>query len=359
MLAIWSEINFKPQYQRLTDIWPESKKQLFVDSLINGYDIPKLYFHDLSLGKTTPSRRYAIIDGKQRLDAIKAFVDGQFSLSEEFEDVEQVSPEAARRGAGLAYRDVAKKLPELRLRFEMARLPIVLVQTDDLGVIEEMFTRLNEALPLNAPEKRNALGGPLPSHIRSLARSRFFTSKLAFQNGRYRHLDLATKFLYVEHKRGIVDLKKKLLDDFVKDFKRNRRATKAAELHERCKLILEKMEVVFTKTPDPLLDSVGMITVYYVLFRNAFEQRWLTHITRPKLEAFETARIENRERLKQINELVLEDKKIPADLHSNPVLAAFERYVQSPNDYTALHQRYRILRQFIETGVIPATEPAD
>lgn len=356
ILALWEEINFEPQYQRLADLWSEERRQLFVDSLINGFDIPKLYFHDLSRGSKLSPGRYAIIDGKQRLRAIKSFVDGEFPLSDEFQDVEQSEPETASRAAGMTYTDLARRVPNLKARLDSARLPIILIQTEDRELIEEMFSRLNEALPLNAPEKRNALRGPLPPHIRSLARSEFFTRHVAYSNGRYRHMDLATKFLYIEHKRGLTDLKRRHLDEFVKSFRRMRMVRKARELHERCTLILDEMNRVFDKQPDPLLQSVGMITVYYCLFRDAFGQSWLRKIDRRTLEAFDKARTENRETLKRINELVLENRRVPPNLQSNPVLAAFERYVQSPNDFTALQQRYRILRHFIETGTISAAD---
>jgi len=75
-------------------------------------------------------------------------------------------------------------------------------------MIEEMFSRLNEAAPLTAPEKRNAYGGPLPRLIRKLATKPFFTKNLPFRNKRYRHFDLATRFLLAEDKKGVVDAKK-------------------------------------------------------------------------------------------------------------------------------------------------------
>lgn len=59
-----------------------------------------------------------------------------------------------------------------------------------------MFSRLNEAVALNAAEKRNALGGPAPKAIRRVAMFPFFTKKLNISNKQYQHRDLAAKFLY-------------------------------------------------------------------------------------------------------------------------------------------------------------------
>jgi len=40
-------VNMSPRYQRDGGIWSLAKKQLFIDSLLNGYDIPKIYFNDV------------------------------------------------------------------------------------------------------------------------------------------------------------------------------------------------------------------------------------------------------------------------------------------------------------------------
>src|SRR6266705_3011117 len=109
--ALWSLIDFEPSYQRQSEIWTETKQQLFIDSLINGYDIPKLYFHDLSWSSKRAAKRYAIIDGKQRLEAIHGFLKDKFTLSDEFEDIEKDSS-AASAAAGLTYSDLSVRHPD-------------------------------------------------------------------------------------------------------------------------------------------------------------------------------------------------------------------------------------------------------
>lgn len=359
ILALWEAIDFEPSYQRQADIWERDKRQLFIDSLINGYDIPKLYFHDLSWTPAGRQKRYAIIDGKQRLQAIHLFVDGSDPLSDDFEDIEATDPGLAQRGAGLLYKDLAAKHPDLKARLDQAELPIVLVQTpgttnQDLETIEEMFSRLNEAVPLNAPEKRNALGGPLPKYIRRLANSTFFSSKLAFPNARYRHLDLAAKFLYTEYQNGLADLKKRDLDNFVREFKARRWETKAARLFGLSTDVLRPMSTLFAEF-DQLLGSVGMVTVYYLLFREASAGGWLGDISRDKLLEFEEERARNRARVKEAQELALQGRAVPKTLAHNPVLAQFERYVQSPNDFTALSSRVEVLRRFVRQGRVPSS----
>ena len=65
-------------YQREGAVWSLEQQQLFIDSLLNGYDVPKIYLHDLR-GKH-PTKVYAIVDGKQRLTTIWRFLRGPVRL---------------------------------------------------------------------------------------------------------------------------------------------------------------------------------------------------------------------------------------------------------------------------------------
>ena len=89
VFSIFSEkddIQVNPKYQRNGGIWTKEKKQLLIDSIINRYDIPKLYFHKFDRKKEqTAGKRYAIIDGRQRLETIWEFINGGIALAEDFQ----------------------------------------------------------------------------------------------------------------------------------------------------------------------------------------------------------------------------------------------------------------------------------
>ncbi len=64
------KIDKNPDYQRFGKLWSKDKKQLLIDSIINGYDIPKIYFHYLASSSreiNESGKLLAIIDGKQRI----------------------------------------------------------------------------------------------------------------------------------------------------------------------------------------------------------------------------------------------------------------------------------------------------
>src|SRR5579863_8184040 len=147
------EIQINPDYQRQGEVWPLEKRQLLLDSILNGFDVPKIYFHELP--DATHGCKYAIIDGRQRLESIWSFIDGDFALSNEFEYLN----DSKIKAAGLTYRELGTRYPKLKTIFDATSLSVVVVRTSDEDLIEEMFSRLNEAVPLNAAEKRNAFGG--------------------------------------------------------------------------------------------------------------------------------------------------------------------------------------------------------
>ena len=337
MYSLRESIWFNPPYQRMSDVWPMEKRQLLIDSILNGYDVPKFYFHEFFPARVIDGKKfkYAIVDGKQRLETIFSYIEGRFALDTEMEFIadSEVKP------GGLTYAELARKYPDLKTRFDGFGLPIIAILTEDTELIEDMFSRLNEAVPLNAAEKRNALGGPVPPKIRELCKHKFFAEKLPFNNRRYRHFDVATKFLYLTQRGHLADTKKVHLDEFVKTHRDNKTLDAVATLTEETSQTLDRMAAVFVDA-DFLLRSVGTTVLYYFLFLEAGKQGWINTISRAEFEAFDILRVNNRASAEQ-------------DVtNANFSLLEYDRLTQSPNDAVALRFRYAVLRQYIgpETG---------
>lgn len=339
--SIW----FDPPYQRQGDIWPEEKRQLLIDSILNGYDMPKLYFHEFFPAKEIDGKKYkyAIVDGKQRLRSIFSFIEGAFTLPDKMEYI----PDPDIKPGGMKYAELAREFPNLKTKFDGCVLPIVTILTEDLELIEDMFSRLNEAVPLNAAEKRNAFGGVIPPIVRDMTQHSFFDSKLPFDNRRYRHFDLAVKFLYLAEKDHLVDTKKQHLDEFVKAMREDGSEEKALLLATKASEVLDRMAAVFVDA-DPLLRSVGSVVLYYFLFLDAMMKGWPDSVTRKELNDFEGLRAKNRARA--------EVDVATADYR----LLEYDRFSQSPNDAIALRYRYAVLRQYVgpEAGrpEVPSSE---
>ena len=55
-------------------VWEQSRKSNLIHSMIEGYPIPPFY------AKKVDGRIYDFLDGKQRIDAIRGFIDGEYYL---------------------------------------------------------------------------------------------------------------------------------------------------------------------------------------------------------------------------------------------------------------------------------------
>lgn len=275
-------IDVTPWYQRKGGVWDIQKKQLLIDSILNEFDIPKLYFHALCPPKDNYD--FSVIDGRQRLESIWEFMDDKFPLAEDFTSLQ--NPEI--QCGGLKYSDLAIKYPRLKIRFDSFTLPIICVETEEIYLIEEMFSRLNEAVPLNAAEKRNAIGGPMAAIIRDLAEHVFFRCKVKFGDSRYQHRETVTKLIFIEYslinKRKILDTKKPYLDHMVKKYK-NESRDKVQQYIRLTEKILTPLSNVFSNK-DQLLRNDGIVPVYYLVTKEAIKYDQLDLVTRKKIESF-------------------------------------------------------------------------
>ncbi len=68
------KIQIDPDFQRLPTAWKETRKQNLIISFYRGIPVPPIYLFEVDSG------RYIVIDGLQRITAIKDFVDGKFSV---------------------------------------------------------------------------------------------------------------------------------------------------------------------------------------------------------------------------------------------------------------------------------------
>ena len=231
-----SAIEADPPYQRESGAWSLDKRQLFIDSLLNGYDVPKIYLHDLR--GSHPTKVYAIVDGKQRLTTIWSFLDDGFPLAADFR-IEaggnpDLPPDAVRPVGALRFSQLDSHWQQV---LTGTWLSVVLIRDASEEDIEDLFSRLNNGEALNAAERRNALGGDMAMLIREIARRPFFGERLRFPNARYQHLVLATTLLAVEMARRagageLPDLDASALDAFVRDHRNLAEADRAALIHE-------------------------------------------------------------------------------------------------------------------------------
>lgn len=334
-------INLSPSYQRRGGIWNLERKQLLIDSIINEYDIPKLYFHHIlpwyPKEKFDSKYKYAVIDGRQRLSAILDFLDDKFPLAEDFKYFEDLSVNVA----GMHYSQMSKENPRLKVIFDSFTLPITLIETDDLDLVEDMFSRLNEASPLSGAEKRNALGGPMAAAIARVAEHPVIAVKSRISNSRYQHREVAARLLFVEYslrsKGRIIDTKRPYLDEMVTEFRKDGALLDLCEEVTASVMgVLDLVNPIF-RASDPLLASQSFMVPLFLVFRDSREP---LDISRADFEEFKESLRKNR----VVAEFSISDASID--------LLGYDRMSQQgTNDASSIVLRVETLRSYLTGGM--------
>lgn len=204
-LAWRSSINDDPPYQRPGDVWSLGRRQRFIDSLINGYDVPKVYVHDLRGIELT--RVYAVVDGKQRLTAIWDFLGDRFALAADFRlerGVDGHDEEASSfaddgpggvSGTPAPGRRFSELAPAWRTALLRTQLSVVLIQDASEIDIEELFSRLNSGVPLSPGERWQAIGGDTMEIAHEITRQPAFAELAPFPDRHAAHAELALRLV--------------------------------------------------------------------------------------------------------------------------------------------------------------------
>jgi uncharacterized protein DUF262 len=326
-------IDMDPPYQRQGYLWSERDRQLLIDTILNGYDIPKVYLADFTFGTTALNFRnlqYAVIDGKQRLLTIFNFFEGKLLLAKDFD---WASDHSLSLGS-LSYKDLLQNYPKVASKFSNFNLSAMRVITDDEAKINELFVRLNRGKPLTGAEFRNAMQGIVPALIRAIARHSFFTERISFTTKRMQAENGAAKLLIVEFRGSLVDTKKTHLDRFVNEaIKAEAQAIDFERARDRVKEILGRMEDIFSPR-DILLSSQGPLTVYYWLVRETPTSQ--QHRIREFLVQFNDQRRKNRTVART------ESGEVDSEL------VVYDNFDRSTNDEASLVGRFEILRKRFE-----------
>jgi len=339
------QIDMDPPYQRRGGIWSQRDQAYLIDSIINEYDVPKIYMADFSFGDSylnAKRKPYAVIDGKQRLEAIFSFFDGRLKLEKNFE----YGADSTLNLTGLTYQDLKIRYPQVAEGFDNFNLSVMKVITDDESKINELFVRLNRSKPLTGAELRNAMAGIVPEIIRDISVHSFFERCVRFSIDRGGDWNAAGKLLLTEFRGCLVDTKRTHLNKFVEEGQRSEAQPQVfARAGERVVSVLDKMAVIFAEK-DSLLASQGSLVVYYWLVRSIQEAQ-----TRPVREFL----VRFQDEAQRVRRVVRASPGGQASAQEfDAELIAYNTYTQSANDQGSLEARYAILMrrfaQFEETA---------
>lgn len=325
ILSQMDNIDFSPRYQRAGNVWNKKQKQLLIDSIINGLDIPKLYFQFMPKDSSKRDYLYAVIDGKQRLETIIGFIEDKFPLSGEFKYLFDEEKSGYMDIAGKKFSEIDSIEPEIAAKILNYVMCIVFIDTDNPDIINEIFIRLNSGKSVNSFEKRNAVGGRLSMELLNLcSETSFFTGKIALNNTRYAHLDLALKLLMIE--MGYDDLSNDSLNEFV-----NKEKDFGIECRQALEKVKQKTERIAERfdAKDGLLAKKSIIITFYTVSEE-IPEKYLKDF----LEYFEKLRSES--------------KKKGGTEESGGLMSEFTRHLQQGTDKKiSLEKRAEIMREYL------------
>ena len=136
------ELIVNRRYQRGGGLWPSSAQSYFIDTILENYPFPKLYFYQV-FDQNRRKPIIEVVDGQQRLLTMVDFVNLKVRLNK-----------ASNKYSGQLFSDLSEEDQE---RFLMYRVPVDVILAAQRPELLEMFRRMNAyTAPLNAAEKRHA-----------------------------------------------------------------------------------------------------------------------------------------------------------------------------------------------------------
>ncbi len=181
-------INLQPEYQR-GEVWTEAKKKKLIDTIIRDWKIPPIH---LVVDDTT--RKSEVLDGQQRLVAIRDFCDGEFCIDGFIQPIDRTITELH----GLYF----EQLPE-NIKQQLNAYDLTFINLSDYSPEEpaELFNRLNQPATLTAAEKRNAYIGETRRQIKNLVNDFEMLGAtkdlIGFSNSRLAYDEVISKFAFM------------------------------------------------------------------------------------------------------------------------------------------------------------------
>lgn len=140
-----AEMDIDAPYQR-GHVWGEARQRALIESVLDGTPIPAIILNDrFNAGfkeASYPKERtwaYAVIDGKQRVTALRAFTDDKFTVPADWFEEKDIVDEA-RGKENIVYSELTIAF---RRGFTMNTVPVAEGRFDSLEGEKQVFDRVN------------------------------------------------------------------------------------------------------------------------------------------------------------------------------------------------------------------------
>lgn len=184
-------LDLQPNFQR-GEVWGLKKKQTLIDTILRSWHIPPIHVIEPPYEKG----QYEVLDGQQRLVAIRDFIDNNFCING---NLAPQSREIQDLG-GKYWRDLEGPLNYVRNRIEDFTIRVLTISEFNPGEPGELFFRLNQPTNLTSAEHRNAYFGEARQQVKDLVEYMTETQSISqhnigFSNSRMAYDDVIAKAL--------------------------------------------------------------------------------------------------------------------------------------------------------------------
>lgn len=149
------DVNLQPEFQR-GEVWGKPKKRRLIDTILRNWHVPPIHLIEV---KETGALE--VLDGQQRLVAIRDFVNGDICVDGK---TDPYDANIAKLN-DLHYRELPL---EWRRRFDQFSIRVFKIVDYEPGEPGELFFRLNSPTHLTASEQRNAFFGPARQQVKDV-----------------------------------------------------------------------------------------------------------------------------------------------------------------------------------------------
>ena len=171
-------------YQRPPGAWSPSDNQCLIDTILRGEPMP-LFF----LNYNSKEGVYYIVDGQQRLEAIKLFYDNELGLNKKFSSEDDHNK---------TFNGDDAISDEQREAFLNYNLNFHILENYDDEKIRIIFSRLQRGKPLTLGERLNAKPGEIVWAMREVAQHPFMSKSIGVSQDRYGTYPDAARILFYE-----------------------------------------------------------------------------------------------------------------------------------------------------------------
>ncbi|MBR9910406.1 MAG: DUF262 domain-containing protein [Gammaproteobacteria bacterium] len=253
-------LDLQPNFQR-GEVWGKAKKQRLIDSILRGWHIPPIH-----VIQVPNSDKQEVLDGQQRLAAIRDFLEGEFTINGYLDPVEPNIVELD----GLSWDElpdaVSGKIEDFTIR-------LLTISDYKPGEPGELFYRLNQPTNLTSAEQRNAYFGEARQQVKDLSERMvelgYSRDILGFSNSRMAYDDVISKFLLTLE---LGTLKKKITANSVTSRYRDRDGFDS-KLIKSVEESLSKLFICLTQLSTPVkLNKASTLSwlIFIYTYSNSF-----------------------------------------------------------------------------------------